>query len=383
MTRLIKVLVRASGDKRSRVGGGLLAIQDKILQLERLGVDVTIDLKNQQSPELYDLIHIQHTIHDVYEVYQQVLEAIKWRKPIVLKPFYNPIRDIDNYLRMGQTYFVRMVYKLLNNINSYLKLRGIFYSLNDRNYLTVIKKIFSDYHKQQIAILKNSFLIPDSYFELKYLEQEARITIKNFKIVHASACINDDLKNTSTSIFFNKYRITDFVLCAGRIEPLKNQVKLINALSKCTLNIVIAGTLVTTHKAYTKEFLNLVENTSNVYWIGPLSREMLYSAYKNAHVVVIPSWTETAGMTGLEGGYFDCNIAVTERGGCREYFKENAWYMDPGNLESIRQAVLDAFHSPKGERSFKERIMREFSLEKTSEDLYDAYIKAIENYNKN
>jgi len=109
---------------------------------------------------------------------------------------------------------------------------------------------------------------------------------------------------------------------------------------------------------------------------------MLYSALKNAHVIAIPSWTEVSPALGIEGGYFDCNIVTTERGYGKEYFKNNAWYLNPNDQESIRRAVLDAYNSPKGCRSFKERISTDYSLEKTSQDLFDAYCDVIKRHNK-
>ena len=135
------------------------------------------------------------------------------------------------------------------------------------------------------------------------------------------------------------------------------------------------------HRSFNKKFKKLIDTNTNFHWIDKMDRKMLFSAFKNAHVVALPSWTETAGMTGIEGGYFDCNIVATERGACKEYFQESAWYLDPNDRESIRRAVLNAYNSPKGCRSFKERILSDYSLEKTSMELYKAYQTTINKFN--
>ena len=373
----MRVLVKGRIDSQIKSGGDILSIKDKIPHLKKLGIYITLDLIGKESVKFFDVVHLQQSIYNTYALYCHFREAEFYKKPVVYKPLYNPIKDVKPYMHYGQTKKVGMIYRLLNNHNSYIKLRDIFYSLHYKNFRTMKEKIFSDYSKMQIAILTKTYLIPDSHLEMNTINEEFNIKINHYSVVHNSLGINNELETISPLLFFNKYKITNFVLCAGRIEPLKNQINLLKALQGMNIQVVITGSTVLYHKKYINELKKLILNNSNFHWLGYINREMLFSAIKNAHVIAIPSWTEVSPALGIEGGYFDCNIATTEGGYGKEYFKENVWYLDPKDINSIRKAVLDAFDSPKGCNSFKSRIISEFSLEKTSQELYDSYCNAI------
>ena len=69
-------------------------------------------------------------------------------------------------------------------------------------------------------------------------------------------------------------------------------------------------------------------------------------------------------------------ILLLPREGMEEYIKNNVWYLDPKDINSIKNSVLDAFESSKGCRSFKHRIISDYSLEKTCMELIQAYQNA-------
>ena len=371
------MLVKGRINSGQKIGGDILSIVEKIPHLKKLGVDVEIDIKGNKSSKYFDIVHLQQSLFNSYELFCHLKEAHFYKKPVVLKPLYNSIEDTKIYMRYGQTKKIGQLYNLLNNHNAYIKIREVFYSLFYKNFKNIIKKVLSNYFKMQINILNNSYLIPDSHMEIKTINKEFNININNYSVVCNSLNINNELNGVPSSLFFNKYKIKEFVLCAGRIEPLKNQVNLLEALIGSKLSVVICGSSFPYHKKYNNTFKELIKNNSNFIWLGYLDRKMLISALKNAHVVAIPSWSEVSPALGIEGGYYDCNIVTTNRGYGKEYFKDNAWYLDPNDRESIKRAVLDAYNSPKGCRSFKERISSDYSLQTTSQQLFNAYCEAL------
>ena len=374
----MKVLIQGRADISSKPGGDYFSIKDKIELLRDLDVKTEFNSDPKADLSMYDLVHIHQSILNTYNVKLQLDNAIKWRKPVIFKPFYNPLIDTSYYLKYGQTPFIRNLYKLINNYLIYLKARNVFYSIYNGEPIKALKQIILNIQHEQIRIIKNTFIIPDSMFELNMIKEDITKKVINYNIVNVSFNASEELINVDRREFSKKYGLSDFVLCVGRIEPLKNQVNLLEAMIGQKIDIVIEGGMQPYHYSYNEKFKYLIRSNKNFHWIGGKeNRRMLFSAYKNAKVVVIPSWTETAGMTGIEGGYFDCNIAATERGACKEYFKESAWYLDPNDQESIRTSVLEAYNSPKGCRSFKERILSDYSLDKTSKDLANAYYSAI------
>jgi glycosyltransferase involved in cell wall biosynthesis len=169
---------------------------------------------------------------------------------------------------------------------------------------------------------------------------------KFFKVPNG---IDLDFKNGSPAPFEEEYHVKDSVLYVGRIEPQKNVLRLIQAFIKSGLdtNLVILGR--PTHGYY----YELCKKASNekVIFVPPLSHhsDMLRSAYKSAKVIALPSYYETPGLAALEGGLAGANVVITKNGGTREYYKDFARYIDPRSVESIRNALVDAYGSPRSD----------------------------------
>jgi len=373
----LKVLVHCREDALIKSGGDYLSIKDKENILKTYGVSLKYESNPFISLKEYDLVHIHQPITNFYDIYNQYLNAVKWKKPIVMKPFYNPIIDINYYRKHTSDRNIRILSKIFNNYFSYIKYRNILYSIINKDIKKAIKQYPMMPIKLMRKIIKGSFCIPDSNFELKSLSSELNIPIKNYKVVNASLNVNKSLADVSKEKFLSKFGISNFTLCVGRIEPIKNQINLLRALIGTKLNVVIIGPLQSKHPHYGSEFLKLINNNNNFYWISDMNREMLMSAFKNAKVVVLPSWTETAGMTGIEGMFFGCNIVATNRGACSEYFGDNALYFDPKKLLSIKQNVIKSNQIKQNHKKLKNYIIKKFSLEKTARDLCSAYELAI------
>ncbi|MCA9773381.1 MAG: hypothetical protein KC466_13285, partial [Myxococcales bacterium] len=88
-----------------------------------------------------------------------------------------------------------------------------------------------------------------------------------------------------------------------------------------------------------------------------------------------PSWFETCGLASLEAAALGRNVVVSDRGYTRWYFGDEAFYVDPSNLASIRKGVLEAWEAPP-QTTLAERVAREFTWERTAERTEAAYAKA-------
>ena len=83
------------------------------------------------------------------------------------------------------------------------------------------------------------------------------------------------------------------------------------------------------------------------------------------------------GLVSLEAALAGCTIVSTNRGSTQEYFGELAHYCDPGNLDSIVEAITDAWKAKKDLR-LKQRILENYTWEKTAEFTHNAYKKALD-----
>ncbi|MCI5055694.1 MAG: hypothetical protein MRY83_06275, partial [Flavobacteriales bacterium] len=52
------------------------------------------------------------------------------------------------------------------------------------------------------------------------------------------------------------------------------------------------------------------------------------------------------GLSSLEAGACGCNLVISKFGDSSDYFKDFTEYCDPGSVDSIKFAILNAFQRP-------------------------------------
>lgn len=171
--------------------------------------------------------------------------------------------------------------------------------------------------------------------------------------------------------FAQKYGVRDFILCAGRLDAVKNQLALLRALRDESVALVLIG------KAETPEYLDLCQRQAQlsqgrVLFVPSLPREELAAAYAAARVHALVSWFDVAPLAALEAAASGCRVVLTSESGGRDYFGDDAWYCDPGDDLSIRHAVCAAYAAP-ANPALRERVVREFTWTHAAEQTKRAY----------
>lgn len=144
--------------------------------------------------------------------------------------------------------------------------------------------------------------------------------------------------------FVSRYGVQDFVLCVGRLETRKNQLMLLYALRELDVPLVFINSE-SKQPAY-EELCRTFPRRAKTIFTGPVSEEMLFSAYRAAKVHALPSWFELPGLVSLEAGWMGCNVVTGSWGTIREYLGDDAFYCEPNDPESIRKSVEDALRLP-------------------------------------
>jgi glycosyltransferase involved in cell wall biosynthesis len=160
----------------------------------------------------------------------------------------------------------------------------------------------------------------------------------------------------------------------ARIEGIKNQLSLIRAVNGTDLRLYIHGNASPNHQAYYEACKK--EAGPNVHLLPWIPEQKLYELYASAKVHVLPSFFETTGLSSLEAAVMGCNVVVTDRGDVRDYFGDHAWYCDPEDVQSIRQAILDA-HAAPYEPPFRQYILDHYTWQRAGEETLKAYRDAL------
>ncbi len=140
-------------------------------------------------------------------------------------------------------------------------------------------------------------------------------------------------------LFTSRYGGRDFVFFAGRVEPRKNLLGLIEALENSGRHLMVAGDAPAGCEAYLKRCRDA--GRGRVTWLGRLEADdpLLASAYQAARVFALPSWFETPGLAALEAALAGVAVVITPYGSTREYFGDLAEYARPDHPREIAQAV--------------------------------------------
>ncbi len=355
----VAFITRSTLDKAP--GGDSIQIKQTAKQLRNLGVQVDIlpaALKIDYSP--YDLLHFFNIVRPA----DMLHHISKSRKPFVLSPIFIDYGEYDRHHRKGITGFIFSPFSSASN--EYFKTIGRW--LLGKDSLRSKSFLFKGQARSiKEVIEKASWLLPNSEAEYTSLVKEYKIS-KTYTVVPNGIDPLLFLPDQTT------IRSEKLVICAARIEGIKNQFNLVNALNNTEFTLLLIGSPAPNQKKYYEHCRKIASN--NIQFISYIPQEELLTWYKKAKVHVLPSWFETCGLSSLESAAMGCNIVITDKGYTRDYFGNNAFYCDPAKPASILGAVRKASRS-EWKPGLQEKIFREFTWHRAAAVTLDVYKKVL------
>lgn len=368
----MKILFQSRSDLLSHSGGDTTQVLKTKSFLEKMGYDVDIDLSVNSDVSKYDIIHI-FNLQTLDYTKEQVRNSKKQGKKVVLSTIWWDFK----YIHMDQDFrtFSRSTkYRVCNNL---FNLFCVFFEKEKRNFW-FDKIIFSTTKKNKGQDILNlvDWILPNSNAELEILVQDFAMPQLRSK---ASVVVNAiDNNNFNKLVNFCDERINmvnDYVLCVGRIEPIKGQAKIIKALMEnVEIPLVFIGRGI--ESAYGKKCLELANKRGNTFFLSEVAHENLKFYYQKAKVHVLPSLRESPGLVSLEAAIFDTNIVTSYYTPVYEYFGLDAWICDPNSIFSIKNKILEAYNSPIN-FNLKKRILQDFTWDKAAKQTSDIYMKLM------
>lgn len=344
----------------SAPGGDTRQIDRTAHYLRRLNVLVDIYLADQDIEyQRYDILHFFNIIRPA-----DILRHIqKGRIPYVISTIFVDYGAFEKKNRGGIAGMVTRFFS--SDTLEYLKVIARW--VKNRERPGSFSYLWAGHRRSvQRLIREAAMLLPNSHSEYHRLEEQYQIS-QVYRVVP---------NGIDTEVCQKKYpalpEYKDAILCMARVERLKNQLRLIQALKNTPYRLFIHGKPSPNHQAYYEQCVAAAAGSDNIQIAGWLEGDKLYAAYQSAKVHVLPSYFETTGLSSLEAAVMGCNIVITDKGDTREYFGDDAWYCDPSDPESIRQAVEAAWSAPYNE-AFRERILKEYTWERAAQETLAAY----------
>ncbi|MFH1800856.1 MAG: glycosyltransferase [Candidatus Omnitrophota bacterium] len=213
-------------------------------------------------------------------------------------------------------------------------------------------------------------LIPNSESEAEQLRRFFAIPKEKITVILNG--VDPAFENATPDFFLSKFNFGKFVLCVGRIEPRKNQLNMVRALSNTQIPFVIIGDPVKHYPHYYQQCRK--EAGPNIHFLGGMPHDsvLLRSAYAACDTFLLASWLETPGLAALEAGLAGAKIVITQEGAAQEYFQNFAFYVDPGNLSDILGKTLTAVKRPKNVL-LQDHIRQNFLWDRTSKIVCGVY----------
>lgn len=207
-----------------------------------------------------------------------------------------------------------------------------------------------------------------SEYEANYLRQGYGISSHKIAIVPLS------YRETNYNPDIQK---EPFCLFVGTMtQERKNVSRLIEAAKKYGFNLKLVGNK--GNAASEEQLRRLIDNHQNIEIVGFVSDEELYSFYNRAKVFALPSINEGVGLVALEAAMHGCNIVITNIGGPKEYYpKGMAQTVNPYDIDSIGQAVLNALDDDTSQPRLREYIEKKYNVSSCTDLLIDYYTKLL------
>lgn len=346
----------------SHPGGDSIQAKKTAEYLNKLeGVSVTLQTVDTPANfEEFDLLHLFNVSRPA-----DLLGAIEASQlPYVVSTIYIDYSETE---RNHPNFFRRFLSKVFSvDQLEYIKTLGRILKKQDK--LTSKKYLFKGQKKAIKAILSQAeVLLPNSESEYGRLSRAYRID-RPYRVIPNAIDLSifqiEDKDDASLKQYENA------VISVGQMTPVKNQLKLIEALNGSKYRVFIIGKPASNSLSYYEKCKELAE--SNITFVPFVEQGALASIYQKAKVHVLPSWFETTGLVSLEAMYMGCNIVITDKGDQKEYFGKYAFYCEPSSATSIKNAVDRAYEAPYDE-SVKEIISQKFTWEETAIKTYEAY----------
>ncbi|HBV88710.1 MAG TPA: glycosyltransferase [Desulfosporosinus sp.] len=330
----MKVLFQARPDFMKNPAGDTVQIVSTGQGLKNLGIEVHLSTDPNIDLSPYDLVHI-FNITRIKESYMFFLNAQKQAKRIIISPIYWPP-------------------------NAYLKREGA-----SSNALAVWKHM----QPMRARLLGGcDLLLPNSQIEMEVLQQDF-LKLAPYQVVPNG--FPDSFIGATPHRFREQFPDLpeEFVLCAARISPRKNQHWLAKTCHELGLSLVLLGPV------NDQNYYKIVTDYSNVIHIGTLQGELLASAYSAAKAHALPSWFETPGLSSLEASACGTVVITTDQGSPKEYFQDMALYVHPLDDVSLRTALELSYNA--SPEPLMQHIHKHYSWSRVAEITLEAYHKVL------
>jgi glycosyltransferase involved in cell wall biosynthesis len=401
----MKILMVGRPELFEHYGGDRIQIENTVKELQKLGADVEISTDLNVDMKPFDIIHVFQLDWNP-SCYFFIKKAKKLHKPIVFSPIHHKLSEVERFEKEYAFDFRRLSGWIIRNQFHRDLVKDLYRSIlyPGKFPITAFSMFYGMKKMYKEALSMSDLICVQTKIEAIDLENVFDIHFKWEIVLNGvsdSFLQREDpgLQPGDESVSFhpqektrpwtlvqgtsfltspnnsNLVGLKDYLLCVGRIEPRKNQLNVIKAVQllrdethKDLQLVLIGAKSQNKHFEYTWLVNKELNRCSWIKHISHIDYINMPLVYKYASVGISASWFETTGLTSLEALICGAN-AVASGEQPKEYLGDYAYYCDPGNVISIKNAVKQAYNSsrPVLPEEFKKRYTWNSAAKKTLE----------------
>src|SRR5258706_7576956 len=221
-------------------GGDTVQSLQTARHLRKLGIEVDVFLTHTKIKYWkFDLLHFFGNTKPL----DILFHINKTKKPFAVSPIFVDYSEYDKNYRKGFSGFVLRQFP--DSMNEYTKTIARWIAGKDK--LKSKAYIWKGQQKSIKEILeKAAILLPNSEAEYKNLEEL-------FAVKNSYSIIPNGIDSSLFTPDQNTAKDNKLILCAARIEGVKNQINLIKALNNTSYTLMLIGSPAPNQKSYYNE----------------------------------------------------------------------------------------------------------------------------------
>jgi glycosyltransferase involved in cell wall biosynthesis len=362
-------------DILTKKGGDTVQMLETKKALENLGVTITINCDPKADLTSFDLIHL-FNIDGCFSTYQQAKNAVAQEKPYVLSPIHHRQLDIEIWEDTDLYDFKRFIYPIFRSYGSRETLKSLYKAVfNWSEWPGLLRQLVVGTAASQRWVVEHAaYLLPNAFGEADAVKNDIS---PNFRYVVVPNGVSPTFFKANPNSFQEKYGKLPFVLCVGRVESRKNQLRIIAAVKELRkgdpfLRLVLVGAFNPHHLEYCYRVRREVAANNWIMHIPEVPYTKIPAVFAAAKSHVSASWKETSGLVNVEAALAGCGVVSPNKGYCREYLGGEAEYCDPGDVSSIAAAISRSFsHVPS--EDYKKLILQDYTWDTAAKKTLGVY----------
>lgn len=353
----MKILLHIRSDAISKNGGdlNLMLLYKQMLEDAGYLVDLVYGAIADFSP--YKAA-ITINIDRPYEPYKFVQSAHNQGCPVAIYCLHHSGSGFFEYLRYG------------SGVRQKLMAALVFFS--PRRYewlLTQVKKVLSfhgyadgTYLSPSVKYMQNkifkkcSLILASCDAEFLEIEKDFSLVIdKEKRLVVPHAYKPFDL--TQLSII----KETGLIVCAGRIESRKNQLKVLKVAAKFKNNkFIFVGGKNENETKYFNDFIRCADKLPNIEVLQNLSLDEYRKILCKAEVFISASWVEVVSLIEVDAYISSCKLVVGKNSYLTSYVNDSIFSYDVCDDSDLENALRLALEAAGSLSSFKQILKMQY-----------------------